>query len=140
MVKDTGRITIRHNRFVGLNVAVHSSQGTVTSGSVGLNCIEDSRLGAVQEDSATLALDFNWWGHASGPGGVGPGDGVPVSGDVEYLSFLTGTPESCFLGRTVRQNVIAVPTLSWFGFLMLASLFLLLGSLVMMQKHGSILL
>jgi parallel beta-helix repeat protein len=31
----------------------------------------------------------NWWGHATGPGGVGPGTGDPVSTGVDYDPWLT---------------------------------------------------
>jgi hypothetical protein len=35
----------------------------------------------------------NWWGDASGPGGVGPGSGDAVSGSVDYDPWLVAPPE-----------------------------------------------
>jgi hypothetical protein len=43
--------------------------------------------------------EHNWWGHPSGPGGVGPGTGDEVSADVSYTPWLTspvGTANICY--------------------------------------------
>ncbi len=37
----------------------------------------------------TVDAENNWWGHASGPGGVGPGTGDEVSEYVDYDPWLT---------------------------------------------------
>jgi hypothetical protein len=36
-----------------------------------------------------IEAQYNWWGHASGPGGVGPGSGDEVSSWVSYIPWLT---------------------------------------------------
>jgi hypothetical protein len=36
-----------------------------------------------------IEAQYNWWGHASGPGGVGPGSGDEVSNWVTYSPWLT---------------------------------------------------
>lgn len=32
---------------------------------------------------------YNWWGHASGPSGEGPGTGDAVSANVDYCPWLS---------------------------------------------------
>ena len=45
---------------------------------------------------STTSLDaaYNWWGDASGPSGVGPGDGDAVSTRVLYSPWLGAEPGS----------------------------------------------
>lgn len=40
--------------------------------------------------SVTVDAENNWWGAASGPGGVGPGTGNPVSDYVDFNPWATG--------------------------------------------------
>ncbi|GAI48520.1 unnamed protein product, partial [marine sediment metagenome] len=37
--------------------------------------------------SSSVDVSFNWWGHESGPGGVGPGHGEGVSDNVTFARF-----------------------------------------------------
>jgi uncharacterized repeat protein (TIGR01451 family) len=39
--------------------------------------------------SATITATDNWWGHTSGPGGVGPGSGDEISGTVAFTPWLS---------------------------------------------------
>jgi hypothetical protein len=44
----------------------------------------------VRNDSLSLVdARYNWWGDATGPGGIGPGTGDAVSGTVDYEPWLT---------------------------------------------------
>ena len=62
------------------------------------NNIHDNYWGLYVRDYATLSLgdtsvlsvtaENNWWGHKSGPGGVGPGKGDAVSNNVDYDPWL----------------------------------------------------
>jgi parallel beta-helix repeat protein len=46
--------------------------------------------GLMNMDSTVIVnADSNWWGHPSGPGGVGPGSGDEVSEWVDYEPWLT---------------------------------------------------
>jgi parallel beta-helix repeat protein len=47
----------------------------------------------------------NWWGHATGPGGVGPGTGDAVASGVDYDPWLTEI-SSC---TTNPENLLYVP-------------------------------
>ncbi|KKO18470.1 MAG: hypothetical protein BROFUL_02834, partial [Candidatus Brocadia fulgida] len=44
--------------------------------------------------SLTLAAADNWWGHTSGPSGVGPGSGDAVSNSVDYTPWMASF-DSC---------------------------------------------
>jgi hypothetical protein len=63
------------------------------------NCLEDDNLGFLQDGSAALVFENNWWGAADGPSGIGPGAGdaidVTGTGSVDYEPFLTAKPEHC---------------------------------------------
>lgn len=63
-VNDTSNVTAHQNNITGNNTGV-----TSTAPLVHATC--------------------NWWGHASGPGGDGPGSGDGVSGNVEFEPWLT---------------------------------------------------
>ena len=41
------------------------------------------------DETLTIDAEYNWWGDPSGPGGVGPGTGDPVSDYVDYDPWLT---------------------------------------------------
>jgi hypothetical protein len=41
----------------------------------------------------TVDAEYNWWGDASGPSGVGPGSGDAVSTNVNYWPWLGAPPE-----------------------------------------------
>jgi hypothetical protein len=68
---DIGRVgtgvIVQHNEFSGLTAyGVRSSDA-----------------------SGMVAAQANWWGDASGPGGEGPGSGVPVSSHVDFSHWWT---------------------------------------------------
>lgn len=48
----------------------------------------------------------NWWGHASGPGPVGPGSGDPVSTNVTFSPFLTANPWSAEVSLTSTDQLV----------------------------------
>ncbi len=54
------------------------------------NITENTGYGVCNVDS-TVIIDatYNWWGHPSGPGGLGPGTGDEVSEWVDYVPWLT---------------------------------------------------
>jgi len=41
-----------------------------------------------RNSSGSIAAQRNWWGHASGPGGAGPGSGDKVSAGVNFANWL----------------------------------------------------
>ena len=48
------------------------------------NIFGNSDYGIDNDSGEMVDATYNWWGHKSGPGGVGPGSGDEVSGDVDY--------------------------------------------------------
>lgn len=56
----------------------------------GVNPTTDLPYG-VENVNKNFVIDarYNWWGDASGPAGVGPGKGTPVSDFVDFSGFLT---------------------------------------------------
>ncbi|TKJ27228.1 MAG: hypothetical protein CEE41_00380 [Hadesarchaea archaeon B3_Hades] len=53
------------------------------------NIVGNSPYGIYNDGTGELNARYNWWGDASGPGGVGPGTGDNVEGDVDYALWLT---------------------------------------------------
>jgi len=51
-----------------------------------------------------IEAQYNWWGHASGPGGVGPGSGDEVSNFVTYSPWLSSPVTSISEHRSEQIN------------------------------------
>lgn len=91
--------TIRCNNITG-NVLVDSGVHVAadSSGNVA-NCnnIEDNGPYGVWNDPTNPTLDAinNWWGHVSGPSGVGLGSGDAVSENVTYAPWLPTQFQYC---------------------------------------------
>jgi hypothetical protein len=100
-------VTVKHNDLSGNDEwGIYDAYDTVTSGPVAA---------------------YNWWGNASGPGGVGPGTGDNVTGNVTYSPWLNapypGGNTTAFSNITlqVNWNFISVPrklSNATFGFLL----------------------
>jgi len=79
--------------WVGSNPIIHYS-----------NIAENTGYGVYNDDSAVVIdARYNWWGHASGPGGVGPGTGDEVSEYVDYDPWL-GQPIGAEEGQITRPT------------------------------------
>jgi len=84
-------VNVEGNIFTGndLGIYVFDTQTTLTGITVNFNNIADnSRYGVWNQGGETLDATKNWWGHASGPGKVGPGYGDAVSTKVLYSPWL----------------------------------------------------
>jgi len=84
-------VTVTGNTFTGNNLGVYvfDTQTTLTDITVNLNNISgNSRYGAWNQGGQVLNATGNWWGDASGPGGVGPGNGDDISTKVLYSPWL----------------------------------------------------
>ncbi len=59
------------------------------------NIVGNVSYGVFYEPLNAILLNAtnNWWGDASGPGGVGPGTGDNVTGDVDYEPWLSASVE-----------------------------------------------
>jgi parallel beta-helix repeat protein len=84
-------VNVEGNTFTGndLGIYVFDTQTTLTGITVNLNNIAgNSRYGVWNQGGETLDATYNWWGDASGPSGVGPGDGDDISTEVLYSPWL----------------------------------------------------
>jgi len=97
-------IEIAYNTFTNhdIDILVQGQADTVV---IHDNKLDGGNVG-VQNDDVGYWLDatYNWWGHASGPGPVGPGTGDEVSGYVDYSPFyncIEMNPECAEYDETV---------------------------------------
>ena len=81
----TPPILIENNEITG-----NAGQGIYTAGYViaHYNNIFGNGYGISNYGSLSIDATLNWWGHASGPGGVGPGSGDAVSTNILYDPWL----------------------------------------------------
>ena len=58
--------------------------------------VQNSDIAVKYEDGASpLTATGNWWGHASGPSGAGPGTGDSASSSVNFGGFLAAAILGC---------------------------------------------
>jgi parallel beta-helix repeat protein len=84
-------VNVSGNTFTGndLGIYVFDTQTTLTGITFNFNNIAgNSRYGVWNQGGETLDATKNWWGDASGPSGVGPGDGDDISTKVLYSPWL----------------------------------------------------
>ena len=84
-------VKVEGNTFTGndLGIYVFDTQTELTGITVNFNNIADnSWYGIWNEGGETLDATKNWWGDASGPSKVGPGDGDDISTKVLYSPWL----------------------------------------------------
>ena len=78
--------TIEHNLIRYNNHGIHITSGTPT---IRQNDITgNTDYGVFNYSTTTIDAANNWWGHASGPSGVGPGSGDAVGEHVNYTPWL----------------------------------------------------
>ncbi len=91
--------TITGNKRSGI-LFYHNFGGTATNVVVSNSSIVGNGDGiATSALAATVTAEQNWWGHASGPSGVGTGLGDRVGANVDFDPWLTTVP-AC------QQNVL----------------------------------
>jgi parallel beta-helix repeat protein len=88
-------VTVEGNTLTGnrLGIYVFDTQTTLTGITVNYNNITgNSQYGVWNQGGQTLNATENWWGGASGPSRVGPGDGDGISTKVLYSPWLAAEP------------------------------------------------
>jgi hypothetical protein len=80
--------TFSHNQSAAIWV---TSQGFPQLAVTASNFFSNEQAGLNNENSSQAEARYNWWGDASGPGGIGPGSGDAVWGEVLYEPWLTET-------------------------------------------------
>jgi hypothetical protein len=84
-------VNVEGNTFTGnsLGIYVFNTQTTLTGITVNFNnIVGNSWYGVSNDGGETLDATKNWWGDASGPSRVGPGDGDAISSKVLYSPWL----------------------------------------------------
>ncbi|MGB4949069.1 MAG: Calx-beta domain-containing protein, partial [Rhizobiaceae bacterium] len=100
-VISTGHFTLTGSSILTNTMAGGAVPGAIYSqadfASVTDNCIFDNSDVAMQHFVSANTMDAtgNWWGHASGPFGAGPGVGDSVGGDVNFSNFLAAPILGC---------------------------------------------
>jgi hypothetical protein len=79
------------------NDGIHIFNGNNPNVTVFSSSINDNGgAGLNNQNSLLVDARYNWWGDASGPGGIGSGSGDEISGTVNYEPWLTEPPSICF--------------------------------------------
>jgi parallel beta-helix repeat protein len=84
-------VTVEGNTFTGNNLGIYvfDTQTALTGITANFNNIADNyRYGVWNQGGQTLDATKNWWGHASGPSGIGHGQGDDISTKVLYSPWL----------------------------------------------------
>lgn len=89
--------TVSGNGEDGIRVAGGSGSTFIGAGIYG-----NAGMGLNNTTAQTVTAAYNWWGHASGPGGVGTGSGDEVSANVIYAPWLSA--EGCFTGLFIAKT------------------------------------
>jgi flagellar hook assembly protein FlgD len=101
---NVSRTTIENSTSKGLYFYVIGGAGT-------FNNINDNTAGGLEAVSAPDAVDltFSWWGHESGPSGIGDGSGQSISGNVRYKPWLGAAydPDFCFYDVSIGPDVFS---------------------------------
>lgn len=63
----------------------------VDGNEVSLTDFVSDTSGIINNTTETFSATANWWGHASGPSGAGPGSGTSVSAYVGYANWLSSS-------------------------------------------------
>jgi hypothetical protein len=89
------------------NNGIHILYGGNPSVNIFSSSINDNDGTGLNNESGTLVkARYNWWGDASGPGGIGSGNGDIISGAINYKPWLTAP--DC-VSSIVETAVIYLP-------------------------------
>ena len=109
----TGTI-VRDNTINNVDIVFQGRawNGHIATGAlVNHNNFTNSTTGLSWQGPALLNAEGNWWGSACGPSVVGPGNGVPVSTNVDYDPWWAraGGPGWSARAPAVRSSLRAAP-------------------------------
>ena len=89
------RVHLFYNEASATGSALYHD-GVADGGRIHDGCVVFNSGSAVQVGgSGSVDAANTWWGHPSGPSGVGPGIGDAVGVNVLYADFLTNAPSPC---------------------------------------------
>jgi len=118
-IHESGHVCVIGNLMTGNSKGIwltHSSEDIVT---VYNDIVDNTEYGAFADDQSNLDARLNWWGDPTGPSGVGPGNGDPVSSNVIYEPWLTApiTSEPDAVGlvaynKSAQDEVLTFPNMN----------------------------
>ena len=76
----------------GIHVGYNDTDLTVVTAHYN-NLVGNNHNGIYAKAATSVDAEYNWWGDASGPSGVGPGTGDAVSANVDYDPWLGFVPD-----------------------------------------------
>ena len=79
-------VSILSNNLSNNNIGIWAREGSQVTATD--NSISGNTIGIQNDYTNTLNAENNWWGHITGPGGVGPGEGDSVSTNVDFNPWL----------------------------------------------------
>jgi hypothetical protein len=79
--------TISDNGGVGKGAGIYVCGGSTLNAHFN-NIVGNTAFGVVNDGGGMVDATYNWWGHATGPSGLGPGHGDAVSGNVDFEPWL----------------------------------------------------
>jgi parallel beta-helix repeat protein len=90
------RNDILNNKMLdsGIHLTSTASGNTIHCNNIAGNSHSPS-YGVYNDANEVVDATNNWWGHASGPSGMGPGIGDPVSKNVTYAPWLSTQFQYC---------------------------------------------
>ncbi len=110
-------------------VLLQAENGATLEQSFQNNSVINNQTGFINENGTVVNATCNWWGHASGPGGAGPGTGNPVGPNVtftpwatieNYVALHAGADQTIYKGygptsKTITPTitVCGTPTILW---------------------------
>jgi len=98
-------LTIQQNEIKNCNEGIHIKDGS-DGNIINYNNILGNTMGLNNTAEELIDARYNYWGHSSGPGPVGPGEGDNVGGNVDFEPWL-----SCYTPYTTTILYIDPPVI-----------------------------
>jgi hypothetical protein len=117
-----GNVTITDNNVHDNNFTSATASGIKTAAGVNVatvtvsnnNLVANLPLGINNLAPGLLVAENNWFGHASGPSGIGPGSGDAVAGNVDFTPWRTAVATfSCPAVGICGDQPVSIAPSTW---------------------------